>query len=216
MRRILAVIAIIVAGTASMQARKHLTPYEYGRSLFISVQGGPLYFNGDYSHAFKKYDEPLKLLAPFGEFAAGYYFDNAQAVRVSLSYSRKHGSLEPVSELYSYKFSTAHVFADYMINLNTIGEYYIPLNPYLYAGLGAAHTFSFTDPEHPYQTLTSGNTVPGARFGALIEYDFPNRLGIFGDAGLDFFPDRYNGQEPVSFPIDMNIHLGFGVVWHLK
>ena len=215
MRTVLTLLSALALSAGVLHAQHHLTPYEYGHGAALSVQGGPLFFYGEYSNLLGDYGQAGKMFAPFGEVSFSYFFNDAISLRTSASYGlRKTGVLEPSAGFYPYQFDVVQLFADYVVNFYTLGEYYIAFNPLLYVGLGAAGSFGFSDPGHPYLTLHPRNLVPGFRLGGILEYDFRNGTGVFTDLGLEWFTDRYNGQDPDSFPIDMNIRLGFGVIWH--
>ena len=67
---------------------------------------------------------------------------------------------------------------------------------------------------HPLQALSNNNVVPGVRLGAIFEYDCKSGFGWFLDLGAEAFLDRYDGQIPMNFPLDINVKLSLGIIYH--
>lgn len=229
MRKLLILIASAVLGCTVLGAQPITTPYQYRHRLYAQVQGGPSLFVCDYSNVFSNHGRPGGLFTYTGEVSLGYYFTDAHQLRLSLGYGPKNAVLPPYEGFFPYKFQSLSLFADYVISFYPLEEYNVAFNPQFYAGVGAGYTFGFgnyeyylNDPEtqnleevvaalqHPYPQ----NLAPAVRLGALLEYDFPNNLGLIFDFGAEFYGDRYNGQDVMDFPVDIQINATFGVVYH--
>lgn len=227
MRKCVLLAAALLLSAVSLFAQKSpLTPYEYGHRWYFMFQGGPLYFNSDYCSNMWAEGRVDELLTFSTGLALGYNFDDANAIQVMANYARKTGVCEPFeSDLfnsttetiptYTYKFRSVQCFVDYVINFNALAEYFMSFSAKCYAGLGAAYTFDFTEPEHPEVWVTDPNLVPALNFGFIVEYDFKDGFGFFLDLGLAFYTDRYNGREPISFPLEMDDSVQIGLIYHI-
>lgn len=226
MKKCILLMAALLLCTASLFAqRKTLTPYEYGHRWYFAFQGGPLYFGSDYCSQLFKEGRAGELFSIGAGVALGYNITDAHEIRLFGNYSRKTGVCEPFEDpdadpkapkipTYTYKFRSFHVFADHLLNYNALAENNVPFTAKTYAGLGFAYTYDFTEPLHPEVWVTDPNLVPGFHFGFLLEYDFKDGFGFYSDMGLAFFLDRYNGREFISFPLDMEVGLQLGIIYH--
>lgn len=217
MRKIALVVAALLLTMVSFAAKprlKPVSPYQYGQRWYFSVQAGPMVSVGEYSSTFAKNDRPFDILTWHGALSIGYNFNDAWDLRISGSYSYNPGSLNPYGGFFPYHFQAAHLFADAIINTNGLAELNIPFSPKFYLGLGAAYTHSFTETNHPFQTLSPQNFVPGVRLGGIAEWDTPSGFGWFIDLGIEGFWDWYNGQAPEGFILDLEFKLSFGIIYH--
>lgn len=209
-------VAALFLGAATLFAQ--LTPYEYAKRWYVSLQGGMVYFNGDWTYVFREY--PGEWLTPampaFGA-SVGYGIANGHELRLTASYGKKKASCISYDyKLYPYSFHSVSLVADYVLAFMALEENYVPFSPKMYVGPGVAYTFGFTDPHHPKRTVSGPNWVGCAHFGAIFEYNFPFGLGLFTDVGLMFLGDPYDGQGWYNFRLDMEVGLQMGVVYHFK
>ena len=217
MRKIALVVAALLMTMVSVAAGprlKPISPYQYGHRWYFSLQGGPMVSVGEFSSAFAENNHPWDILSWHGALSIGYNFNDAWDIRFSGSYSHNSGALNPYAGFYPYHFKAAHFFTDAIINPNGLAELNIPFSPKFDLGLGAAYTFGFTETDHPFQVLSPRNIVPGVRLGGIAEWDSPSGFGWFIDLGAEGFMDRYNGQEPDGFPLDLEFKLSFGIIYH--
>lgn len=224
MRKLATLTAALVLCCTSLFGQ--ITPYEYGKRWNIYLQGGAVYFNSDYSDIFSKRGKLLTPTTLNGALAVGYNISDGHEVRVMASYGRRISICPNYQDnftvydkdgnapLYTYSFGAAQLFVDHVLNYNGLAEYNIPLAPKTYGGVGAACSFDFTDPGQPEVWLYPVNIVPAFHFGMILEYDFPFGLGVYTDVGLAFFFDRYNGMDVINFPLDMEVGVQFGLVYH--
>lgn len=208
-----ALLMTLFSVTASPRL-KPVSPYQYGHRWYFSLQAGPMVSVGEYSSTFAKNDRPWDILSWHGALSIGYNFNDAWDLRISGSYSYNPGCLNPYAGFYPYHFQAAHLFADAIINPNGLAELNIPFSPKFYLGLGAAYTHNFTEVEHPFQTLSPQNIVPGVRLGGIAEWDSPGGFGWFIDLGVEGFWDWYNGQTPEGFVLDLEFKLSLGIIYH--
>ena len=217
-------VALLLGGTSLFA---QLTPYEYGHRWYFSVQGGSVMFTGDHSGSLYKFGSVHKMFSAGGSAALGYNITDAHEIRFAAVYGRRNDVCEPFTfedpvtgdketTIYTYSFRTAQLFADYVLNFNALAEYNVALTPRAYFGLGAAVTYDFSDPGHPEVWLSDPNLVPGYRMGAILEYDFPSGFGFFGDLGIAFYLDRFNGRQLTGMPVDIDLALQFGMIYHFQ
>lgn len=216
MRKTLLLVAVLLLGSTSLFAQR-TTPYKYGHRWYFSVQGGPSFYDGDYTYVFRHEGRWAEPIVPDGAFSLGYNFTDAHELRFTAMYAKNRANCVSIMEdLYPHTFKSASLFADYVLSFNALGEFYTEFNPKIYLGVGGAYTFEFSDPHHPTMVLTDPNLVPGFNFGTIMEYDFPSGLGLFADLGFMFLIDPGDGQGWIYFPLDMDIALNFGIVYHFK
>ena len=96
----------------------------------------------------------------------------------------------------------------------TVGALLSAVRHFFIHVVGGAFTHGFTEVEHPLQELSNNNIVPGFRLGAIFEYDYKSGFGWFFDLGAEAFLDRYDGQMPMTFPLDINAKLSLGIIYH--
>lgn len=217
MRKITLVVAALLLTMITVAASPRLkpySPYQYGHRWYFSLQAGPMISVGEFSSAFAQNDRPWDIFSWHGALSIGYNFNDAWDLRISGSYSYNPGCLNPYGGFYPYHFQAAHLFADAVINPNGLAELNIPFSPKFYLGLGAAYTHSFTEVDHPFQTLSPQNIVPGVRLGGIAEWDSPSGFGWFIDLGAEAFYDWYNGQAPEGFILDLEFKLSLGIIYH--
>ena len=204
----------LLLGAASMHAQ--LTPYEYGKRWYFSVQGGPVYFNGDWTYVFREYQgEWLTPVMPEFGASIGYCVANGHEFRLTASYGKKKATcISYYYLLYPYTFHSVSLFTDYVLAFMSLEENFSPLSPKLYVGPGVAYTFGFSDPHHPTREVNGPNWAGGVNLGGILEYNFPSGIGLFMDLGITYWADPYDGQGWYNFRLDMDVGINFGVVYH--
>lgn len=195
-----------------------VSPYEYGHRWYVSLQGGPAYFNGDWSFVYReKQGEWMTPVTPAFGISAGYSVANGHELRLTASGGKKMATCISYDyELYPYTFHSVSLLADYVLAFMSLEENFAPFSPKLYAGVGAAYTYNFTDPDHPERKVHDSNWAGCANFGTILEYNFRFGLGLFTDIGLLFMGDPYDGQGWHNFMLDMEVGWNIGIVYHFK
>ena len=228
MRKYLFILTIALFGTLELVAQPILTPYQYRQRWFFNYQAGPSFLVSENSQTLAN-NKRNDRYSFYNEAILGYYFTDAHEIRMSLAYARRASVYPPMYGFLPYKFSSAQTFVDYVINWHPLGEYNTAYNPQMYVGLGAAVTYGFSKPEYDPSSEFSHaemdamlppvhnlNVVPGFRLGVIFEYDFTDNYGLTVDLGAQFFHDRFNGQAPDSWPLDMQLNGTLGFVYHFK
>lgn len=217
LRKILLLLTAILLTVPAFCAKprtRAVSPYQYGGRWYISAQIGPQFLPAENIDSYWKFGKGWKIFSPFAGMSLGCNINDVWDLRLAGNYGYHVGACNPYGEFFPYNFKVVSAFLDASVNCYAMGENYDPNTFKLYMGLGAGYTFGFSEVDHPYQVVQGPNLVPGFRFGGIWEFDTPGGFGWFIDLGLEFFGDWYNGLEPIKFPIDVNMKLSFGILYH--
>lgn len=196
-----------------------------------SVSGGPAL--GLYENAFSYRDQgrTMDLLNLGGALAVGYDFSESFGLRLQAAFGKDAGACNTretsAHGFYPYSFNHVNAFADAILNLNGLSDRATSFRSKVYAGLGGAYTFGFTDSGHPWQKVNDKNTVFGIRGGFIEEYSFRSGLGFFIDICGEAYTDMYNGLMPSEedqkqfegyggFPLDLRGIVSFGIIYRFN
>lgn len=222
MKKLLITLAFMTATVPTLQAQTE----KRGNPFSISLEGGALISVNENYFSYRDNGQTAKLITPLAGLSLGYDFTHRLGARISASYGKNAGACntEQTSRegFYPYTFSSVNFFADAVLNLGRSGSWF---SPKLYIGIGGAHTFNFSDPGHPWQTLSDSNTAFGLRGGFIAQFDLSSRLGIFANLCAEAYNDIYNGLRPnekdqgkasgyAGFPWDLRGIASLGVVFH--
>lgn len=225
MKKILCLGAAILMVASSLHAQSAAAQKD---RFTVSLQGGVLYNLYENEFSYRENDAFGDLFTLEGAVAVGYDISETFGVRLQGAFGKDAGAgnvRETAGNgFYPYNFKNVNVFADAVLNLYGLAGRLTAFRPKLYAGVGFGHTFSFTDPHHPWQKLTDPNTVFGFRFGAIAEYNLTDHFGLYADLSGEAFTDKYNGLMPNDkeqewyegyggFPLDLRGILSFGVLY---
>ena len=245
MKKLTSILACLILGVTSVFAQN---AFVGGHSAWtFALQGGALYSINENGFSYRENGAGMKLFSLQGSAAIGYEFTNALGVRVSVGYGDNRSAANTVNTamhgFYPYNFRSINGFVDLTLDLN--GNYAVQsaFRPRFYIGVGVGHTFNFTKPTaygspkdytwevdnpfHPWQDITTKNTVFGFRGGFIAEYDFTQNFGIFADLGGEAYNDQYNGLRPTDldqtvvkgyagFPLDLRLTASFGVIFRIN
>lgn len=198
-------------------------------TIYISLQGGPVFNLYENAFSYRDNGRLAELFTPQGALSFGIDFSDVFGIRIMAEGGSDAGACN-VREtsgggFWPYRFYNADVFADAVLNLSGLAGRITRFRPKVYAGLGAAHTFAFTDSGHPWQKVSGSNTVPGFRGGFIAEFTGNSGFGVFLDLCGEAFSDMYNGLMPSAedqknyegyggFPLDLRCILSVGLVYH--
>lgn len=217
MHRLVSILAALVFSGATLLAQPAGKP---SHPFNIGLQGGAVVSLNENWFSYRDNGKTSNLISPQGGITFGYTFSGRWAARLSASYGRNASACNTKETaahgFYPYKFSSVNIFADAMLNLTRSWEGFSPI---LYAGLGGARTFSFTDAKHPWQTVSGRNAAFGFRLGFIAQYNFTDIFGIYADLGGEAYTDMYNGLKPnkneyAGFPLDLRCLASLGIVFH--
>lgn len=231
MKQFFCIGAALMVGVASLSARPAEPAPSHARSVFVSLQGGPVLNIYENAFSYRDHRKSLDLITLDGALSIGYDFNDSYGARLSVGYGGDAGAgnvrQTSATGFWPYKFRHLSGFADFLIDLNGLSGMPTPFRSKLYAGVGAAYTFGFKfiDAEHPWQRPTEKNAVPGFRGGFIAEYNFPSGFGFFADLCGEAFHDKYNGLMPSEkdqehyegyggFPLDLRGKVSLGVIYH--
>ena len=233
MKTFLTSLALVVLSASALFAQVGEQRPE--RPFYIAVQGGPVYLLSENEFTYHENDAVKDLIKGQGSFSIGYDFGTRAGARLNVSYG-KNASAANVREtnnshpetglhFFPYDFKNVNAFVDMTWNIAAEG-YDGPLSPKVYAGIGYARTFGFSNSRHPWQTIYSPNNAFGFRFGFLGEYMFSDSFGAFVDVCGEAYTDYYNGLRPskeeikatgkgyLGFPLDLRGLVSFGLAIH--
>lgn len=229
MKKIICILLPLVLGSMGAFAQSG-APELAGRTYF-AIQGGPVF--NLYENAFTYRDNGRFGDLFTSEVAAlfGCDFNEVYGARVQLGYGSDAGAANVLQTagggFYPYTFRHLNLFGDATLNLAALANkgkatYF---RPKLYAGIGYAYTFHFSDSGHPWQTIYNSNSSFGFRGGFIGEFTFPAGFGIYVDMGGEAYTDLYNGLQPTAqdqegfvgyagFPLDLRAKIDLGLVLH--
>jgi len=229
MKRLISIGTALMVGVVSLSAQPAEPAPSHARSIFVSLQGGTALDIYENAFSYRENGQLLKLFTFEGAVSVGYDFNDSYGIRLQGAFGNDAGACNTrqtaARGFYPYSFRHVTAFADVLINLNGLSGRVTAFRPKLYAGVGGAYTFGFTDSKHPWQKVTPKNIVPGFRGGFITEYDFPSGFGFFADLGGEAFHDMYNGLRPTKedqeayegyagFPLDLRGRLSLGIIYH--
>lgn len=230
MKQFICIVCALCLGATVMSAQEERqTPPSHAKRVYIALQGGPALNIYENAFSYEDNGRAMDLFTFQGALAVGYDFSEVFGLRLQGAFGKDAGACN-VREtagggFYPYSFRHVNLFADAVLNLAGFGGRSTAFRPKLYAGLGAAHTFGFTDAKHPWQKVVGRNTVFGARGGFIAEYTFNSGIGLYADLCGEAYNDMYNGLMPseedqkryegyAGFPLDLRGIVSLGVVYH--
>ena len=228
MKTLLTTLAALVLGTTALFAQVGEQKPE--NPFYISVQGGMLFSANENTFSYNEHGVFKDLFTPQGSFSVGYDFGTRAGARLNLNYGKNASGANVretngVDPFFPYTFSNASAFVDFTWNIAEEG-YEGPIVPKVYAGIGFGHTFGFSDPHHPWQTIYDPNNAFGFRFGFLGEVMLGSSFGAFIDLAAEAYTDQFNGLRPykeeqeahgrgyLGFPFDLRGLASFGIAVH--
>ena len=227
MRKIAVILAALLVGVPTLFAQG---PFDFSGRWNFSVQGGLAVTVSDNVFGYTDSGIFKDLLKLQGAASIGYDFPGGFGIRLSGGYAQ-HASSSNIYEtpgdkkVWPFTYQSIFGFADAILNVNGLSENYGPFAPKFYAGIGAAKTYGFTNPNHPFQNPHDPNFALGFRGGFIAEVDFRSGLGLFADLGIEAYDDWHNGIRPsdpdqanvkgyAGFPFDLVGKFSFGVIYH--
>lgn len=229
MKKITSIFAILLFGAVSLSAQNAFVGGH--RAWTFALQGGGLYSINENGFSYRENHRGGELFSLQGSAAIGYEFTESLGIRVSVGYGDNASACNTRQTsgggFYPYRFKSINGFLDGTLDLNRNYGKAWAFHPILYAGVGFGHSFNFTDPKHPWQTVTPKNTTFGFRAGFIAEYDFTDWFGLFVDLCGEAYRDNFNGLQPTKgdqshykgyagFPLDLRAMASFGVIFRIN
>jgi len=218
---------LLVAGPTFAQSHE---PYDFSGRWYVGLYGGAHYNVYENYFAYGENDKGWNLITAQGGIAAGYEYNKIWSFRATLEISKNAGAMN-IRETHDgifrpYTFKAVDFFADAIVNIMGVADDLGKWSPKIYGGVGFGYSFGFTDPQHPWQTLTTGNFAPGFRLGGILQYDFRSDMGVYLDVNGSAFADHYNGLKPAKseqpekgyagFPLDVKGNVSLGIVYRFN
>ena len=231
MKQSVCIGAALLLGAVALHAQTKEPAPSQAHQVFVALQGGTALDIYENAFSYRENGKMLDLFTFQGALSLGYEFNDKYGIRLQGAFGNDAGACNvretSARGFYPYSFRHVSAFADVLINLTGLAGKTTAFRPKVYAGVGGAHTFGFTDAKHPWQKVTPKNTVPGFRAGFIAEYSWPSGFGIFADLTGEAYHDMYNGLMPskedqthyegyAGFPFDVRGMLSFGIVYHFQ
>ncbi len=219
-------VGALLLGWAFVAAAQSAPSHE--NRFYVSVQGADVLNLYENAFTYRDNGADLDLFTFQGGLGLGYNFSEAFGLRTQLAYGYDRGAANSLQTsaggFYPYGFKHANLFVDAVLNLSGLNGEPSAFRPKVYAGAGCAYTFGFSDPGHPWQTVSGSNFAPGFRLGFIAEYTLSSGFGFFADLGGEFYGDTYNGLRPSSgdqqaftgyagFPFDLRGLFSLGIMY---
>lgn len=222
-------VALLCGLTAAWAQEPSKEVPSHANRVYLSIQGGPAF--NLYENAFSYWENGrgVELFTLQGAAALGYDFSDSYGMRLQAAFGNDAGACNVRQTsgdgFYPYAFRHVNVFADAVVNLSGLRGKVTAFRPKLYAGIGGAYTFDFTDAGHPWQEVVGKNIVFGFRGGFIAEYTLRSGLGFLADFCGEAYTDMYNGLMPSEedqknyegyggFPLDLRGTISLGLVYH--
>ncbi len=227
MKRIVGLALAIFASCAIVSAQSVKHSHE-GR-FYLGAQLGPMLNINENHFSYKENGKPLGLITYQAGIVGGYDFNDIFGLRLSVSYAKNASACNTRNTsahgFYPYTFSSVNAFVDAILDMHGLSDLASFFRIKLYGGMGLGHSFNMTDSGHPWQDVSDPNTVFGFRFGGIVEYNFSDHFGIYGDLCGEAYTDKYNGLMPSAeeqandyegyggFPLDLRGLVSVGVLY---
>ncbi len=224
MKRFVCMLLALSFGAAALYAQE-----SHAGTAYVSLKGGPAFNLYENAFSYRENGRLAELFTFGGSVAFGFDFSDPFGIRVEASYGGDAGACNvrqtSAGGFWPYTFKHGDAFVDAVLNLNGLAGKVTRFRPKLYAGLGGAYTFGFTDSGHPWQKVNDKNLVFGCRAGFIAEYTTKSGFGFFADLCGEAYNDNYNGLMPNKeeqktyegyggFPLDLRGLLSVGIVFH--
>jgi hypothetical protein len=223
MKKIVCIFAIFLMAAAGLSAQNK---EKVEKPWNIFLKGGGLGSLNENAFSYHENGQTKDLLGYQAGLGFGYDFTKRFGIRLEAKYGKNAaaGNTYDTSAhgFYPYNFSNIDAFLDAVINLNPNGTVF---HPKVYAGLGGAFSFGFTDMNHPWQTLPEKSGAFGMRIGFIAEFLVSPTVGIFADLSSEGFTDKFDGLMPTKeqrkeergypgFPLDVRALASLGLCFH--
>jgi hypothetical protein len=230
MKKVFLLVWALLAGGVLLGANRS---DDKDRPWYVSLSGGPML--NVYENYFTYGDNGKSLFSWQGALSVGYNFTQALGARLQVEGGQNLGACNTMETsargFYPYNFYNVNVFADAVLDLLGLRYRDAAFRPKLLAGIGMGNTFGFNVPDgsltHPWQwksLVKKSNMAFGFRAGAMAEYNFNSRLGIFAELLAEAYTDNYNGLQPTNedktqfkgypgFPLDLRGLFMFGLLF---
>ena len=223
MKKIVCIFAIFLMAAAGLSAQDN---EKVEKPWNLSLKGGGLFSLTENSFSYWENDQTAKLFGYQAGLGVGYDFTKLFGIRLEATYGRNAAAGNthdtPQHGFYPYNFSSISAFLDAIVNLNPKGTVF---HPKVYAGLGGAYSFLFTDMHHPMLETPDRTGAFGLRIGFIAEFRVSPTVGIYADLSSEGFTDNFDGCKPnkeqinaakgyPGFPLDVRGLASLGLCFH--
>lgn len=229
MKKFVLLLGALFAGGLALSAQTGDDAFAHARRFNLSIQGGPTLSLYENAFSYRDNGRSFDLIKAQAALSLGYDFTEAFGLRLQAAYGADAGAANTRQTagggFYPYTFKHVNGFVDAVLNLCGLKGVATAFRPRIYAGVGGAYTFGFTDAHHPWQKIFDRNTSFGFRAGFIAEYTTTSGLGFFADLCGEAYTDLYNGLAPsaedqkayegyAGYPFDLRGILSLGLVYY--
>ena len=207
---LIAVALLATCSAASAQQSKGDETLEFRPHWTLNVQGGVAHTRGEASFG--------ELLSPAAQLSTTYKFHHAMGVRLGLGGWQAKGSEVLADQI--YKFNYAQLTADYVVDLaGAFGGFNHKrvVNPYLFAGVGAALGFNNSEAEPYKEDLVyywdGGKFFAPIRAGLGVDFSLSDKVSIGLEGNTYILSDEFNSKK--AHNVDWQFNALAGITFRL-
>lgn len=198
---------LLLGGVASAQQSKSDETLEFRPHWSLGVQGGAAHTRGE-----QRFGD---LISPSAQVSATYNFHHAMGVRLGLGGWQGKGGALTTSGYEGYSFNYGQFSADYVLDLaNLFGGFRHDrvVNPYVFAGVGAAYGFG-NDEAAAYKDMLEyywegGKFFVPGRAGLGVDFRLGDKVTLGLEGNTFVLSDKFNSKRADNPDWQFNVLAG--------
>ena len=198
---------LLLGGVASAQQSKSDETLEFRPHWSLGVQGGAAHTRGE-----QRFGD---LISPSAQVSATYNFHHAMGVRLGLGGWQGKGGALTTDGYQGYAFNYGQFSADYVLDLaNLFGGFKHDrvVNPYVFAGVGAAYGFG-NDEAAAYKDLLEyywegGKFFVPGRAGLGVDFRLGDKVTLGLEGNTFVLSDKFNSKRADNPDWQFNVLAG--------
>jgi outer membrane protein OmpA-like peptidoglycan-associated protein len=198
---------LLLGGVASAQQSKSDETLEFRPHWSLGVQGGAAHTRGE-----QRFGD---LISPSAQVSATYNFHHAMGVRLGLGGWQGKGGALTTSGYEGYAFNYGQFSADYVLDLaNLFGGFKHDrvVNPYVFAGVGAAYGFG-NDEAAAYKDILEyywegGKFFVPGRAGLGVDFRLGDKVTLGLEGNTFVLSDKFNSKRADNPDWQFNVLAG--------
>ena len=209
MKRLTMIVAslLLLSGVASAQQSKSDETLEFRPHWSLGLQGGVAHTRGESSFG--------DLISPAAQLSVAYNFHHAMGVRFGLGGWQGKGAALTAKGYQGYAFQFGQFSADYVLGLaNLFGGFRHDrvVNPYLFAGVGAAYGFN-NEQAAPYKDILEyywegGKFFVPVRAGLGVDFRLGEKVSLGLEGNTAVLSDKFNSKRADNADWQFNLLAG--------
>ena len=209
MKRLTMIVAslLLLSGVASAQQSKSDETLEFRPHWSLGLQGGAAHTRGEQSFG--------DLISPAAQLSVAYNFHHAMGVRFGLGGWQGKGAALTAKGYQGYAFQFGQFSADYVLDLaNLFGGFRHDrvVNPYLFAGVGAAYGFN-NEQAAAYKDILEyywegGKFFVPVRAGLGVDFRLGEKVSLGLEGNTAVLSDKFNSKRADNADWQFNLLAG--------